>query len=258
MRDRRSRWAAVSTSTVVVLVLAIAMRSASRARPSIQESNTGSRPFPVSDASRVQGETAQEQEPVLVCRIESSRRRSAMAIGVSEDHEALAAAIRGWAERAGVRASAREALEGEESRPSWWSGLAEQGLLGLHVPEELGGSGAGGVELAVSVEELARSLAHGPSLPTVLASLLVTRADGTAAKELLPGLADGTTTAAVALSEGDLVATRTDDGLTVSGTVRPVVGAALADLLVLGAGDTWFVVDATSTTITPLTGLDAT
>ncbi len=181
-----------------------------------------------------------------------------MAIGVSEDHEALAAAIRGWAERAGVRAAAREALEGPESRPGWWSGLAEQGLLGLHVPEELGGSGAGGVELAVSVEELARSLAHGPSLPTVLASLLITRAGGTAAKELLPSLTDGTTTAAVALTTGELVATRTDDGLTVTGTVRPVVGAGLADLLVLGAGDAWFVVEAASATITPLTGLDAT
>ena len=181
-----------------------------------------------------------------------------MAIGVSEDHEALAAAIRGWAERAGVRAAAREALEGPESRPSWWTGLAEQGLLGLHVPEELGGSGAGGVELAVSVEELARSLAHGPSLPTVLASLLITRSGGTAAKELLPSLTDGTTTAAVSLTTGELVATRTDDGLTVTGTIRPVVGAGLADLLVLGAGDAWFVVEAASTTITPLTGLDAT
>ncbi|TAL22793.1 MAG: acyl-CoA dehydrogenase [Frankiales bacterium] len=181
-----------------------------------------------------------------------------MAIGVSEDHEALAAAIRGWADRAGVRAAAREALEGPECRPSWWPGLAEQGLLGLHVPEELGGSGAGGVELAVSVEELARSLAHGPALPTVLASLLITRAGGTAAKELLPGLADGSTTAAVALVPGELVATGTDDGLTVTGTVRPVVGAGLADLLVLGAGDTWFVVEAASTTVTPLSGLDAT
>ena len=63
-----------------------------------------------------------------------------MAIGVTEDHEALASSVRGWAERAGLRASAREALDGPESRPEWWRGLGEQGLLGLHVAEELGGS----------------------------------------------------------------------------------------------------------------------
>jgi alkylation response protein AidB-like acyl-CoA dehydrogenase len=203
----------------------------------------------------------QEQEPVLVCG-NSEQEAIGLAIGVNEEHEALTAAVRGWAERAGLRASARESLEGSEVRPAWWNGLAEQGLLGLHVPEESGGSGAGGVELAVSVEELARCLAHGPSLPTVLASLLVVRADGTAAKELLPGLVDGSTTAAVALGCGDLRATSTPDGIAVSGTVRPVVGAALADLLVLGAesehGPIWFAVDAEQVQVQPLDGLDAT
>ncbi|HWH31347.1 MAG TPA: acyl-CoA dehydrogenase, partial [Egibacteraceae bacterium] len=185
-----------------------------------------------------------------------------VAIGISEDHEALAAAIRGWAERADVRGAAREALEGPETRPQWWSGLADQGLLGLHVPEESGGSGAGGVELAVTVEELARSLASGPALPTLLASLLVQRAGGTAAKELLPALVDGSATAAVALAPGGLTATPSADGVTVRGSVRPVVGAGLADLLVLGAeadgGPVWFVVEAAQAQVESLQGLDAT
>jgi alkylation response protein AidB-like acyl-CoA dehydrogenase len=180
-----------------------------------------------------------------------------MTIGVTEDHEALAASVRGWAERAGLRASARRALEGPEQRPSWWTGLAEQGLLGLHVAEEAGGSGAGGVELAVAVEELARALAHGPSLPTLFASLVLSQAGGTAAKELLPALSDGTSTAAVAL-EDSLTATATDDGITVSGTAPHVIGAALADVLLLGAGDTWFVIEAGQATVTPLSGLDDT
>src|SRR5689334_803787 len=101
-----------------------------------------------------------------------------MTIGVSEEHAALATSVRGWAERAGLRASARAALEGLQERPAWWAGLAEQGLLGLHVPEEAGGSGAGGVELAVAVEELARGFAHGPLLPTLAASLLLTQVGG--------------------------------------------------------------------------------
>src|SRR3954452_20296227 len=146
-----------------------------------------------------------------------------MSIGVTEDHEALAASVRGWAERAGLRESARAAFEAAEQRPTWWPALAEQGLLGLHVAEELGGSGAGGVELAVTVEELGRALAHGPALPTLLTSLVLAQFAGTAGKELLPSLTDGTSTGAVALSEG-LSATRTDDGITVTGSVGEVLG----------------------------------
>jgi alkylation response protein AidB-like acyl-CoA dehydrogenase len=178
-----------------------------------------------------------------------------MSIGVTEEHEALAAMVRGWADRAGLLADARRAFEAEPTRPSWWSSLAEQGLLGLHIPEELGGSGAGGVELGVAVEELGRALAHGPVLPTLLASLVLTQVGGTAAKELLPSLADGTLTGAVALAD-TLTATATDDGLTATGTVTDVLGAGLADVLVLGAGDSWFVVDASQVTVTEQAGLD--
>ena len=185
-----------------------------------------------------------------------------MSIGVSEEHEQLVQAVRGWAERAGLRASARQALEGPEVHPAWWGGLAAQGLLGLHLSQEVGGSGAGGVELAVAVEELGRNLAHGLSLPTVIASLVLSRVGGTAAKELLPALADGSSSAAVALTLGALTARGSADGVLVSGVVRPVVGAALADLLVLGAtgptGQTWFVVEANQVLTTALPGLDAT
>jgi alkylation response protein AidB-like acyl-CoA dehydrogenase len=185
-----------------------------------------------------------------------------MAIGVSEDHEALAASVRGWAERAGLRDSARAALEGEPARPPWFSDLGRQGLLGLHLAEEAGGSGAGAVELAVAVEQLGRAFAHGPTLPTVFASLLLSKAGGTAAKELLPGLADGTSTAAVALTHGGLTARAVADGIEVSGTVRPVLGGGLADVLVLGAstgdGEVWFAIDAGDVSVTPLAGLDGT
>ena len=180
-----------------------------------------------------------------------------MAIGVSEEHEALAASVRGWAERAGVRETARGFLDGPEERPSWWSGLADQGLLGLHVGTESGGAGAGGVELAVAVEELGRALVPGSALPTLLASLILSQSPGTPAKELLPALVDGSLTAAVALEDG-LSIWPSADGFVVSGTASRVVGAALADVLLLGAGDTWFVVDAADVQVEPLTGLDAT
>ena len=186
-----------------------------------------------------------------------------MTIGVTEEHEALAASIRGWAERAGLRASARAALDAPPERPSWWGALAEQGLLGLHVAEEHGGAGAGGVELSVAVEELGRAVAPGPVLPTLLATAVLSQTGGTAAKELLPGLVGGAATGAVALTPGSLVATATPDGLSVTGSSRPVVGGALADVLVLGAStsdgeEVWFVLDAADTDVAPLSGLDAT
>ncbi len=180
-----------------------------------------------------------------------------MTIGVTADHEALASMVRGWAERTGLRASAREALEGTEARPTWWQALADQGLLGLCVSEENGGSGAGGVELAVAAEELGRVFAQGPVLPTMAATLVLSCAGGAAAKELLPLLSDGTLTAAVAVEDG-LVAVAGDDGIVVSGTADYVLGGALADLLVLGAGDTWFVVDSAAVTVESGQGTDPT
>ena len=188
-----------------------------------------------------------------------------MAIGVTEEHEGLAAAVHGWASRADLRSTARSAAEAGGSGsdvPAWWRGLAEQGLLGLDVDEESGGSGAGGVEVAVAVEQLARELAPGPVVPTIAVVELLRAVGGTPAKELLPQLVDGTCTAAVALTLGDLRAAPSADGVVLSGTVRPVVGAAGADLLVLGAratdGQVWLVVDAAQVTVEQLPSFDPT
>src|SRR3712207_8452249 len=47
--------------------------------------------------------------------------------------------------------------------PTWWKALAEQGLLGLHLPVALGGAGGGTVELAVVLAELGEALADRKS-----------------------------------------------------------------------------------------------
>jgi alkylation response protein AidB-like acyl-CoA dehydrogenase len=114
-----------------------------------------------------------------------------MGIGLNEDHLALAASVRGSAERTVEHAA-----------------LAAQGLLGLHVAEACGGQGYGLLELCVALEALGERRAPGAYLPTALAAAVLarhpaarTRADGFA--RLLRGLADGTLTAAVALA-GDL------------------------------------------------------
>lgn len=183
-----------------------------------------------------------------------------MAIGLSEEHEALRDSVSGWAERNIPAEVVRAAVAAEtEERPAFWTGLAEQGLLGLHLPEDLGGSGYGLLETAVAVEALAEKVAPGPYVPTVLASAVI---HASKRHDLLPGLADGTVTGAVALTS-TLTGTRGDDGsLTVSGTAEPVLGGFLADVLVLPVstpeGEDWIAVEASAVTVTSVKSLDLT
>ncbi|GII01007.1 acyl-CoA dehydrogenase [Planobispora takensis] len=186
-----------------------------------------------------------------------------MAIGLSEEHEALRESVSGWAERNIPSEVVRAAVAADgEQRPGFWSGLADQGLLGLHIPEEHGGSGYGLLETAVAVEALGERVAPGPYVPTVLASAAILASDGKAHAELLPGLADGTLTGAVALS-GSISGTRGEDGtLTVGGSAETVLGGAVADVLVLPVstdrGEEWVAVDASAATVTPIKSLDVT
>ncbi|WP_149258104.1 acyl-CoA dehydrogenase [Actinomadura sp. K4S16] len=184
-----------------------------------------------------------------------------MAIGLTEEHEALAESVRGFAERNIPAAAVRAALDAdEETRPGFWPALAEQGLLGLHLDEEHGGQGFGLLELSVVLEELGRAAAPGPFLPTVLASTVIDASSNAKLRaELLPGLADGSRTAAVAL-DGELTGRRDGDSLVVSGTAAAVLGAALADVLVLPVavddGEQWVAVDAADLAVTPVPSLD--
>lgn len=186
-----------------------------------------------------------------------------MAIGLSEEHEALRESVTGWAERNIPSEVVRAAIAAEgEERPGFWAGLADQGLLGLHIPEEYGGSGYGLLETAVAVEALGERVAPGPYVPTVLAGAAILASDGKAHAELLPGLADGTLTGAVALG-ASITGTRGEDGtLTIGGAAELVLGGTLADVLVLPVstdrGEEWVAVDAAAATVTPVRALDLT
>ncbi|MFI7698017.1 acyl-CoA dehydrogenase [Nonomuraea sp. NPDC049480] len=179
-----------------------------------------------------------------------------MAIGLSEEHEALRESVSGWAER---NIPSELLRAGTDRRPPFWDGLAEQGLLGLHLPEEYGGSGYDLLEAAVAVEALAERMIPGPYLPTVLAGAVI---NVSKRQEHVEGFADGSLTGAVALS-GALRGTPGEDGaLIVSGTADHVLGASLADVLVLPVatddGEEWIIIDASSATVTELKSLDLT
>jgi alkylation response protein AidB-like acyl-CoA dehydrogenase len=78
-----------------------------------------------------------------------------------------------------------------------WRELGELGWPGIAVSEEHGGQGLGGVELTILCEELGRSVAPVPFLPTVLAATLLEHAGSAGQRERwLPGLASGEVTGA--------------------------------------------------------------
>ena len=89
-----------------------------------------------------------------------------MAIAISEEHRELAGTARSFLRDRGARAANRALLDAEkETLPDFWTGFAGLGLLGLHLPEEHGGGGAGLPELVVVAEELGRAAADVHHLP---------------------------------------------------------------------------------------------
>ena len=123
--------------------------------------------------------------------------------------------------------------------------MKAQGFLAIHLPESAGGDGGGITELAVLLEETARGLLPGPLLPTVTASLAVSR-HGNAA--LLPEFAAGATAGCATTTAGLRATPQPDGGWRVSGTSGPVLGALSGQFLLLGAqaadADIWFVTQA--------------
>ncbi len=107
-----------------------------------------------------------------------------------------------FARRAGVGRS--RALR--KTRPGFdratWKEMAEQGWLGILIPENFGGQGLGAAEMAVVVEELARTLAPEPVVAcAVLAATVIGASDNEALKAaLLPKIAAGESIVGVALA----------------------------------------------------------
>jgi alkylation response protein AidB-like acyl-CoA dehydrogenase len=156
-----------------------------------------------------------------------------MSIAITDDHRALADTAADFLTKRDARADARALLESpDEALPSWWGELAGLGWLGLHLPEDQGGSGYSLEELVVVLELFGRAVAPGPFVPTVITSAVLAAVGGEAADAHLPGLADGSVIGSVALA-GDVTLT---DG-TVSGNAGNVLAGGLAQVLLVAVGD---------------------
>jgi 3-oxochol-4-en-24-oyl-CoA dehydrogenase len=163
-----------------------------------------------------------------------------MSIAISEEHRALAQSVADLLTDHQSRAAARGLLGAEaDALPAFWAELGGLGLLGLHVPEELGGSGFGLSETLVVAEQMGRHLAPGPFVPTVITSAVLAAAGpDEVQKRLLPGLADGSVIGAAALG-GEV---RNADGAA-TGKAGVVISGHLADVLLVPAGDDVLVIE---------------
>src|SRR5215472_4782314 len=117
-----------------------------------------------------------------------------------------------------------------------WAALAGLGIFSIALPDAVGGDGGAVADLAAALEQLTVALAPGPVMPTLLAGLLLRgHADLPAAKELLPALATGQASVAVALATGTIYGDWLPDGtLRVSGETGLVLGGGATSHLLLG------------------------
>ena len=207
------------------------------------------------------------------------------------DQADLRSVVRAFAGRHATPGQVRAAMASPDGYdPKVWQRLsAELGLTALAVPEGLGGAGAGPGEVAVAVEEFGRVLLPSPYLSSAVAALVLAGAAAAcpdAAQRYLPGLADGSVIAALALDADVTAAGRTVTGAarnpghgaaaggTVTGavrnpghgrrpeertgTARNVVDGPAASLLLVRAGDDLLAVAAGDAVVEPLGTLDQT
>ena len=123
--------------------------------------------------------------------------------------------------------STNEALKaheatGEPYPAGLWSALADAGLLGIALPEDVGGSGLGFLEACLTLEQIGRTTAPVPYFATVMAALAVNQFGSDEQRQaLLPGVADGSRVLTIALTEtgtGPLAPMTSADGGNLSGS----------------------------------------
>lgn len=127
-----------------------------------------------------------------------------------------------------------------------WREFADLGWLGLSVPEEFGGLGAGAVEAGIVMDALGRALVVEPYLATAVisAGLIVELGSQQQKSELLPPIVEGKSLLAFAHAEQQArfaledvatMAVRAGDDWRIEGRKDVVLGAPWADALLVAA-----------------------
>ena len=169
-----------------------------------------------------------------------------MDFNYSDEQTMLADAVGRWLATDYDFARRRRLASGEESWEANWRQLADLGLLGLNVPEDLGGMGGSSVDALIVMQALGRALVVEPYVQTaIVAAPLLARVGSPAQREeLLPQVVAGDARVVVATLEPaarfdlDHVETRavkTGDGYVLAGRKAVVVGADSAHHLIVSA-----------------------
>src|SRR3954467_12093876 len=123
----------------------------------------------------------------------------------SEDRQALRKAVSEWASSYGAEYYLKKA-RAQEHTDELWSEAGKLGFLGVNLPEEYGGGGAGMYELSLVMEEMA---AAGCALllmvvsPAINGTIISKFGTENQKKRWIPGIADGSITMAFAITEPD-------------------------------------------------------
>ncbi|MET8339423.1 acyl-CoA dehydrogenase family protein, partial [Streptosporangium canum] len=187
----------------------------------------------------------------------------------TEVEEELRASVRDLlADRCGSDAVLRRVESASPYDMDLWKTLSREiGVAGLLVPEEYGGAGASAREVAVVLEELGRAVAPVPFLTS---SVLATKALLEIGEEdLVQELASGETTAALVVSSAaspykplpetvTLKETGEAGRWALTGQIRAVAGADVADVLLVPVGTGLFRVDPADARIEVVPSLDLT
>ncbi|TDO55003.1 hypothetical protein EV643_101797 [Kribbella sp. VKM Ac-2527] len=164
----------------------------------------------------------------------------------SEERRALRAAVSELGKKYGYGWFTEKARTGGHTT-ELWEEAGKLGYLGVNLPEEYGGGGGGMADLSIVLEEL--GAAGCPLLmmvvsPSICGTVISRFGTGDQKRRWLPGLADGSTTMAFAITEPDAgsnshnittTARRTEDGWSLSGRKVFISGLDVAQaVLVVG------------------------
>ena len=168
-----------------------------------------------------------------------------MRVRLTDEQRALAASLRSALEREWGPAQVRAAQAGNSARPQrLWQVLADIGVFGLALDEDLGGVGGDLLDLGLFFEAAGRVLCSTQVYSTLGFRLALQRlGHPELQRRWLPRVASGEITATLALwnpsDNGDLstplVARRSDDGWLLSGVADFVANADIADVMMLSA-----------------------
>jgi len=138
-----------------------------------------------------------------------------MDLGLDEQQELLRNFARDFLEKECPEQLVREMEEDEKGySPELWQKMAQQGWMGLIIPEQYDGTGMNICELVVLLEEFGRALVPGPFIPTVVLGGVPIAEAGSEEqkKQYLPKIAKGELIVTMALTEPS--AKWTADGVT--------------------------------------------